>query len=96
MHLLYTPKPRIVRLAHSGLGVYNRCMYFKFRVSRANSANSVHFLAPPSNQIHVTPKYIINADGLATPKAEWEVVWLGSRGHWIDSGEEHFGKTLDF
>ena len=46
MCLLYTPKPRIERLALSGLGVYNRHMYFKFRVLRANSAKSVHFLAP--------------------------------------------------
>ena len=44
MHLLYTPKPLCARRTIRGLGVYNRCMYFKFRVSRPHSANSVHFL----------------------------------------------------
>ena len=50
MHLLHTPKPRVERLALSGLGVCNRCMCFKFRVLRANSAKSVQFLAPPPNK----------------------------------------------
>ena len=63
MHLLHTPKPRKVRLAHSGLGGYNRCMYFKFRVLRANSANCMHFLEPPPKQIHVASTHVINASG---------------------------------
>ena len=44
MCLLYTPKPLSARRSIRGLGVYNRHMYFKFRVLRPHSAKSVQFL----------------------------------------------------